>query len=108
MKRLALLLLFAAAPCLAAERRPFPDLTPGRYEVKLDGLLCHTCVKVLLEEVAAVREVEKATADFDKETLTISVGKTLRISRLRKALDRAAKRIDLDSRLEIAAIKYKV
>ena len=85
-------------------------MTPGHYEIRLDGLVCHTCVKVLVEEIASLKEVEKASADFEQETLFVTVGaeKTLKISHLKKAFARASKRLDLGATLDFTAIRYKV
>lgn len=106
--------LFAAAalPALpaAASGPRFQDMTPGRYEVLLDGLLCRTCVRFVVEEAASLKEVEKASGDFDQETLFIVVrpNTTLKAAKLQKALRRAAKRADLGTRFQIRSIRYRI
>lgn len=118
MKSIALaslfLFLFPGQPQASETARQafksFQDLTPGHYEIRIDGILCRSCVKIIAEEAASLKEVESARADFDHETLFLTVknGNVLKISKLRKALGKAAKRIDLDTRYEIDAIKYNV
>lgn len=113
VKTLLLSLFFAAAVPLASASAPakgWADMSSGRYEIRLDGLLCHTCVALIVEEAGSLKEVEKASADFEQETLFLTVRPqaTLKVSRLKKALARAAKRVDLGTAYEISSIRYKV
>lgn len=102
-------LALLAAPVRAREAA-LADLTSGRYEVAIDGLLCRTCGKIISEEVAALPPVQSASVDFDREVLTVTIRpqKTLTASRLRRALKRAAKRVDLDTTFAIKSVVYKV
>src|SRR5207302_1765571 len=86
LRAAALALLVLAGPAAGAER--FPDMPSGRYDVTLDGMLCRTCLKAIVASVASLKEVEKASGDFDQDTITVTVRPkaTLRSSKLQKAL----------------------
>lgn len=98
-----------AAPAASA-KQAFPDLAAGRYEIRMDGMLCHTCARIITEEVAALPQVEKAQADFERGVLTVTIrsGQTLKMRRLQRALRRASKRADLDTQFTIQAVEYKI
>lgn len=100
----------ALAPRPTAASAKFPDLSSGRYEVRVEGFLCHTCLKLALAEVSSLKEVEKATGDFDQETLlvTIRANKKLKASKLQRALRRAASKADLGTKFELLSVKYRV
>ncbi len=96
-----------AAPKSAAE--PLFDLKPGRYAVRVEGMLCSACTHVILAELSILKEVQQAQVDFDKEELLISVpsNRKLTLTNLRKALQRAAHRVNLDTQFEIKYIHYR-
>ena len=107
----ALLFVLLSGDRPARAREPyFADLSSGRYEIGIDGLLCHTCARLATDEVAGLSEVQKAAVDFDREVLVVTVrpGRTLAISRLRKALKRAAKRVDLGTKFTVRSVLYRV
>ena len=106
-----LLPIFLVLTAGAAEKAPvLRDMTPGRYEVRVEGMLCRTCAKAAAEELSRLKEVRQAVADFDQETLfiTVRLDKTLKVSKIRKALNRAASRVDLEAKYEIANIRYRL
>jgi hypothetical protein len=100
----------AVLPRPAAASAKFPDLTSGKYEVRVDGWLCHTCLRLAVQEVASLKEVERAGGDFDQETLVLTIrpNTKLKASKLQRALRRAAKRADLGAKFELLSVKYKV
>jgi hypothetical protein len=104
-----LLALSAAAPASAAEKG-FADLTGGKYELRVDGLVCHTCLKLAVEEISSLKVVSKAAGDFDAETIwiTLKPNTTLKASKLEKALHKASKRADLATQFDLVSVKYKV
>lgn len=85
-------------------------MTSGRYEVELEGMLCRVCARLVSEEAGKLQEVEKAGTDLDVETLSLTVrpGRKLALSKLLRALTRAARRANLGTRYEIVSIRYKV
>jgi cation transport ATPase len=99
----------AAAGWSGAADRDWPDLTSGRYEVRLEGMLCHSCARAIVDQVITLKEVEKASADFEQETLyvTIRPDATLTAKKLRKSLRKAAHKVDLDTKFDIANVRYK-
>ena len=113
MRTLAAALFLGAAAWTAGPARaaqPLKDLASGRYEVTVDGMLCHTCARVIAQEVAALPQVEKASVDFERDLLLVTVkpDQTLTLSRLRRALKRAAKRVDLGTTFTVSAVTYKI
>ena len=112
-KSLFVLLLALAATAASAAPAPAPeglaDLRGGRYAVKIEGLLCSACTRAILDEISRFKDVQAVTADFDKSELVITVklDRTVSVSALRKALKRAAKRVNLDTRFEIDSIYYR-
>ncbi len=100
-----------AAPAEAAAapaERDFPDLTSGRYEIRLSGMLCSVCTRAILAELVKLDDVASARADLERGTITIAVKpKHLLTQRtLRHALRRAAKRADIGTQYDVAAVKY--
>lgn len=92
----------------ASTRREYKELTAGRYSLKVTGMLCHACARTLVLELGKLEEVRSVKADFEAEQvlLEIPLERVLPVSRLRKALQRASKRINLGTRLEITDIRY--
>lgn len=106
---LILALSMAAAPAMtAAQAQEFNDLTPGRYAVGVSGMLTHACARALALELGRLPEVSQASADFETEEgiLTVKDGGLLRVSSLRRALDRAARRVNLGSDFELRSVRY--
>jgi cation transport ATPase len=110
MKTLALLfsLISIANPALAREGVP-DRFKAGRYAMKISGFFCTTCGVAMKREVGALPEVSEADFDFDTETLfvTVRLERTLRLSALRRALRRAAARVDIGSKLDVADVTYR-
>lgn len=108
MKSLFFTTLFAflaAAPSDA----PWPEMATGRYEIKLEGMLCNACTRVIAEEALKLEEVEKAQADIDSDTLTLTIkpDRLLGLSRLRRALTRASRRANLGRRFTVQSVRRK-
>lgn len=100
--------LLAGPPAASSAPAEYKDLTPGRYVVKVGGMLCAVCARGLAEAVSALDEVAEAKVDFDDEQLALTVkkDKTLKIAALRKAFHKASKRINLGVELDIEGIRY--
>ncbi len=99
--------VFILALAVAAGAAGPDRYAPGRYATKVSGLLCHSCALALEQELAKLEELEAPRADFEAESLELTVrpGKTLKAKTLRKALQRAAKKINLDTKFEAADLK---
>jgi len=93
-------------PVAAAE---LSDLKGGRYTVKLSGLVCSVCTRAITAELSQLKEVEAATADFERAELTIKVrpDKVLTLSKLRSTLKRAAKRANLGATYTVESVRYR-
>lgn len=109
MKSLIFASLLAATAAFGKPAQEFPDLSSGRYAIKLSGMLCNSCARVIALELSQLKEVESAKADFEKEELSLNIraGRTLKMSRLQQTLLRAARRINLDTRFQIENVLYK-
>lgn len=97
-----------AAPASAPEKPSYVTLPPGRYSVRLKGLVCTVCGRAIAAEWMKLPEVEKATVDFDMEqaTLWVRIDRHLKVAALRKKLRPAAKLADMGTRYEIGEIVY--
>ena len=114
------LLLVAAAlglsqPAAAADESgeiavpvAYKKLPSGRYAVKVSGMLTTTCGRAIELELAQLPEIESAQVDFDAERLvfTIRLDQTLRVSALKRALHRAAVRVNLGTDYIAEKISY--
>lgn len=115
------------------ERAPLKELkylAPGNYEAKIVGILCNACTDSVLEELKRIPQIGKASFDYEEGVLRFAVrqakpedkkagdktakrprfflpGKDapLRFSRLRRAVVRAGRRVNLDSRFTISEVK---
>lgn len=89
-------------------QREYRELTAGRYSVKVTGMLCHACARAIVNELGKLKEIGSVKADFEAEqvVLEIPLDRALPIPLLRKALKRAAKKINLETRFEAAGILY--
>ncbi|MBI5202716.1 MAG: heavy-metal-associated domain-containing protein [Elusimicrobia bacterium] len=110
---LALLLLGAGKPGKpgkpdAPPVRKFADLKSGVYACALDGMMCTACAGMVAEEVRKVAGVEKAEVDFDARVLRVVIApkKTVRVDNIKRALARAARRIDLGTTYVLGEIRY--
>lgn len=103
-----LLAAFFTIGAAAAER--LPDLTSGRYELTVEGLLCRSCAQAISDELLKQKEVVKVQPDFDHEALIVTIrpGHVLTQSKLSKCLSKAASRIDLGTKFRLKAVKYLV
>lgn len=109
------LLAFLLAPGLAGAAssktasRELSDLKGGRYSVKVSGLLCSACVRAIVAEVSQLREVDDVKADFDRSELLVRVkpDRVVTLSALRRALNKAAKKVNLDAHYEVESVRYK-
>ena len=96
-----------AAPTNARE---FVELPPGRYTIALTGLLSTVCGRAVSAEWARLPEVDSASVNFDKSEATVSVrlGRTLKVSVLRKTLRRAERLANLGGHYDLRGIAYKL
>lgn len=109
--RLILGLLLAALPAVAADSpAALRDLTAGQYELKLSGLLCWACARAVAVELSRVPGVERASADFDRQAIEVSVksDKTVPAAQVRKALRRAERLANLGGHYEVVSLAYKI
>ncbi len=86
------------------------DLTPGRYELVLSGVLCSACVRGVAKEFAAEPAVAFAKPDLDHRQVVVEIkpGKKLPASRVKRVLKRASRRVNLGSNYGIAAVHYSL
>ena len=102
-----------AAPSAPARRSPardrrFRDLKSGVYDCEVRGMICSACAAVITEEVKRLNGVETAAVDFDKRILRVIVkpGRVVPVNQLKRALSRAAGRIDLGGSYVLGEIRY--
>ncbi|UPT73182.1 MAG: cation transporter [Elusimicrobiota bacterium] len=83
---------------------------PGRYTVKLNGLICTVCGRAIAAEWARLPEIESASVNFDKSEALISVrlDRTLKVAVLQRTLRRAEKLANLGAKYEMRGIAYKL
>ncbi len=107
---LALLLGLPPAHAAAPEQRALIDLVAGRYTLSVEGMLCNACARAITEELSGLEEVASAKADFERSELVVTVknGRSLTAARLRKALKRAAKRVNLGKEFEVREVTYRL
>jgi hypothetical protein len=102
--------LITAVVSWGGAKEPLPSsLAAGRYAVKISGFFCATCGRAMVEELKALPAVSEAAFDFDTETVdvTVRLNETLRLSAFRRALSRASKRVNIGSKLDVAAVSYR-
>lgn len=110
---LALLLLLGSAPAPVSaaptEAPVYVKLPPGRYAMRVTGLVSTVCARAVAAEWRRLPEVEKADVDFDAErgTVLVRLDRQLRVSSLRKALRRAEKLARLGGRYALSDIVYQ-
>ncbi|MCX5788990.1 MAG: heavy-metal-associated domain-containing protein [Elusimicrobia bacterium] len=105
-----------AAPPAAGEARRAPpppdrrftDLKSGIYDCEVRGMICSACAAVITQEVKRLSGVENAAVDFDRRILRVIVkpGRVVPVSQIKRALNRAAGRIDLGGRYLLGEIRY--
>ena len=93
----------------AVEERRYTQLTSGRYALKVSGMLCTVCAKAVEAELAKLDEVESVKSDFDLDLMLISIKieKVLKVSTLRRALQKAARRVNMGAKLDVASLQYR-
>ena len=86
----------------------YSELPAGRYSVKVSGMLTTTCSRAIEREMAKLPQVEAVSVDFDAESMqvTVRLDHTLAVSTLRRALHRAAKKVQLGADYVPGAISY--
>ncbi|MEK7858025.1 MAG: heavy-metal-associated domain-containing protein [Elusimicrobiota bacterium] len=91
------------------EERQYTQLTSGRYALKVSGMLCTVCAKAVEAELAKLDEVESVKSDFDLDLMLISIKieKVLKVSTLRRALQKAARRVNMGAKLDVASLQYR-
>ncbi len=72
-------------------------------------MLCTVCGKAIEQELAKLEEVESAKADFelDRVLLSIKIERTLKVSSLRRALQKAARRVNMGAKFDVASLQYR-
>lgn len=100
--------LAASAVDAPAPPREYKELTAGRYSLKVSGLLCYTCTRAVARELERLEEVQSVETDFEAEQVLIEIklDRALSPAALRRALQRAAKKVDLGTRFEVAGVQY--
>jgi len=83
-------------------------LPSGRYAIKVSGMLTKTCSRAIEREVAKLDAVESAKVDFETEqlVLTVKLDRTLKVSALRRALRRAAGKVNLGTDYILGGVAY--
>lgn len=96
------------APTAKKETRAFSVLLPGVYSCEVRGMICTACAGEIVESLKAVAGVESARVDFDRRLLLLTVAqdKAVPVVALRRALQRAARRIDLGTSFTVGKIEY--
>ncbi|MBI4676136.1 MAG: heavy-metal-associated domain-containing protein [Elusimicrobia bacterium] len=110
LKRSALLAcLLSTTGALGAPlpKELYKDLTPGPYLIKIKGMLTHACGRAIQAEFSRHPMITKAEADFEQQTVVITVKANgrLSIAELKGILKRASKRMRL-SVYEVDDIRY--
>jgi hypothetical protein len=84
-------------------------LTPGRYRCVVTGILCEACKRAILRELRGLDGLLESKFEEDNPVLwlTVAKGKTVRVSRLDRALRSASQRIDLATRFAFVEIRYE-
>ena len=97
-----------AAPS-AAPPEALADLTSGRYDIKVSGMLCSACGRAVLKELSKLEELESVKPDpgQDRVTVVVKLQKVLRISTLRRSLRRAARKVNLGTSFEVESVRYR-
>ena len=102
--------LIAAAPAFCAAADGLRDLPSGRYELKLSGFLCWACARAVAQELSGIKGVSAVSPDFDRQAvgLTVEPGREISASKIRRALRRAEKLVNLDAHYEVRSVSYQV
>lgn len=83
-------------------------LNAGRYRCVVTGILCEACKRAILRELKPIEELKEAK--FEEEGpvlwLTVAKGKTVRLSRLNRALRFATEKIALGNEFVLVEIRY--
>lgn len=106
-----LLLAFPSALLAAPATDPLggiETLRAGRYRCAVSGVLCNACTRAIVEEVLKVPGIRAAKFDFEEGWLWLSVEQaaTVKVSRLRKALGKAARKTKLGARYDFTGIEH--
>ncbi|HAH04939.1 MAG TPA: hypothetical protein DCM05_00200 [Elusimicrobia bacterium] len=83
-------------------------LNAGRYRCVVKGILCEACKRAILRELKPIKELQSAKFEPDEPVLWLSVakGKTVRLSRLNRAMRFATEKIALGNELVLVEIRY--
>jgi hypothetical protein len=93
----------AEAPAAATS-----ELPAGRYGIPIKGMLCAVDARAIAAEWGKLAAVEKAAVDFEsgRATVTVRLGQTLSLSKLRRALRRAERTANLGAHYEFGDVSY--
>lgn len=102
----------AADPDLTTAKPPdvvFTELKTGRYALKVQGLLCTACTRAAVEELSKLASIQKVEADFDDAEIVVFIKKDRKVSMssVRRALRKAARRVNLGTHFEVASVVYR-
>lgn len=104
-----LLAILCAGPAFAAKKTnpAFKDLLPGRYAVKIKGMMTLTCAKRLELEFSKNPRFSQAKADFeaDEARFTVTPGPAVSVSELKGLIKRASARNNLVE-FEFVSVRY--
>lgn len=115
MRRLffSFMILIGAAAGRTAAARPTSalqqdqELTPGLYRLKIAGLLCHACARAVDRELTKLNKVQSVKTDFEtaQVRLEIKLDEALRAASLRRALNRAARNVNLETEFKVLSVQ---
>lgn len=112
MKGLAVAFLILSVPALGAApsvttKPALRELIPGRYKVKLTGLMCRACAMALEREFSRNERFADPKADYsaDEARFTVTPGPAVKLSELKSIIHRASRRNNLVD-FEFVSIRY--
>ncbi len=100
-------------------------LKPGKYRIEITGIICNACTKAVTENLKKIRGIASAKFNYERRLLFITVKKPkikkgkrvgrnparekarVRVSKLRRAVRHAGRRVKLDVALRIKSIREK-
>ena len=110
MTKLLLAALIAASLSAAPSKSTVhqKDLTAGRYDVRVTGLLCTTCARAIKEAFEKIESIESVEPDYahGRLIITVSIDSNVSVSSLRRALRKATRRIRLPTKFRLASVEY--
>lgn len=83
-------------------------LRQGKYRAKVAGVLCNACTRAIVENLKALAAIKRAKFDFEEGVLWITVakGKSIRATKIERAVRHASRRVELGTTYEITEIRF--